>query len=209
MGQAEYILGVLPEININKSLSNEWKVNANVESRQAFREGLFEESPAYDYEYLLTDISAAVTKGMFFQNAWTLGYLLRLQKDAPAHRLFQQYTFNRRYVGFRIGYRLAADQTFERDVPTEFRFRFRASGELPLRGQAVDRGEYYLKASHEYLNKWAGETYDLETRFTAALGRQIRDFNKLEIGLDYRIDNFLNGAPASSFWMTAGWFFSF
>ena len=206
--QGSYVVGFLPELNVSRKLDNEWKLNANVESRQSIREGLFDESPGVAYEYLLTDVSLALTKGVFFNNAWTGGYLLRLRNEAPAHRFFQQYTFNRRYVGYRVGYRLAADQTFSSADDAEFRFRTRASGEIPLRGLAVDRQEYYLKASTEGLQKFSGGAYDLEIRLAPALGYAVRDASRLEVGLDYRLDGFVGGAPEQAFWITAGWFLS-
>lgn len=209
LAQGEYVFGLLPEAQVSRSLPNEWKVVGNVESRQALRRGRFDDNPGLDYDYLLTDVSFAFTKGIFFRRAWSLGYLLRLRDAAPAHRLFQQFVIDERYVGYRVSYRLATDQTFSSADPTEYRLRLRAAGELPLRGLAVDDGEHYLKASHEYLNKWAAGQYDLETRLVAALGRQIANGHNLEIGFDYRLDNFLNGAPAHSFWTTVGWYRSF
>ena len=207
--QGSYVVGFLPEINLNYELANEWKLNANLESRQAIRQGLFDESPGVQYDYLLTDLSVAVSKGVFFSNAWTLGYLLRLRDKAPAHRFFQQYTFNRRYVGYRVGFRLAADQTFSSAEASEYRFRTRAAGEIPLRGLAVDREEYYLKASSEALQKFSDKSYDLEVRLAPALGYAVRDDNRLEVGLDYRLDGFVGGAAEQAFWITAGWYLSF
>ena len=207
--QGSYTVGLLPEINVNRKLGNTWKINCNVESRQALQRGLFDESPTADYEYLLTDLSAALTKGIFFNNAWTAGYLLRVRNAAPAHRFFQQYNFDRRYVGYRVGYRIATDQTFSSAEAAEYRFRTRASGEIPLRGLALDQREYYLKAANEYLQKLSAGSYDLEVRLTAALGYTLRDDNKIEFGLDYRIDSFVSGAPASDFWLTVGWYLSY
>ncbi len=193
--QGNASLGLLPSVNINKKLQRDWSLNFKAESRQA----LFHDGFAYDY--LLTDLSLAAATKTGINTTVAAGYLIRLDGEAARHRAFQQLSIVRRYTFFRLSHRFSSDQTFQKDQNTEYRLRYRISSEIPLAGRSVDPGEFFLKINNEYLNSIEGKEYDLEIRGATFIGYAITPSNKLELGLDYRIDSFLDGLPRNRFWV--------
>ncbi|MEM6723203.1 MAG: DUF2490 domain-containing protein, partial [Bacteroidota bacterium] len=196
----------LPAANLNFKLEKKWSVNIKIESRQLFQGGTFNEDPDSGYDYVLTDQSLIAAKKIGLNARIAGGYLLRLREGQAIHRLIQQYSITQRLPNFRLSHRVVADQTFSKDSDTEFRFRYRLATELPLDGQSVDPKELYIKISNEYLNKLEGMDYDLEVRLVPLLGYAVSKKQKLETGLDYRVNSFLDQTTRHSFWIRLNWF---
>ena len=78
--------------------------------------------------------------------------------------------------------------------------------ERALNGKDVDPKEFYLKLNNEYLFTIEGRETDLELRLIPALGYAFNDNNKFELGIDYRINEFISGVSRNQFWMYLGWF---
>lgn len=195
LSQSEFQFGLLPSINFNKKLPRDWSINFKAESRQALAREEFE------YEYLLTDLSLAVARKISVNTTVAGGYLLRITDDRILHRTIQQLSTVVNYPGFKLGHRIAADQTFDLDDATVFRFRYRASVEIPLSGQTLDPKELFVKVSNEYLNGFYKDIYDLEIRALGFLGYSLTAASKLELGLDYRINSFVNGPARHRLWL--------
>jgi len=193
--QSSSELGILPTININKKLQRDWSVNFKTESRQSLIKDDFR------YDYLLTDLSIAAAKKTGINSSIAVGYLLRIDEKGIRNRAIQQVTLLKRYPDFILAHRFSADQTFQKDTRMEWRFRYRISAEFPLSGQSVDPKEFFLKFSSEYLNSLQGKEYDLEIRSAGFIGYVITPKNKLELGLDYRIDSFIAKNPRNRFWI--------
>lgn len=205
--QNTYQLGVLPSFNLNKKLSAQWKTNLKIESRQSLKEGFFKESNQVQYEYVLTDFTLILAKKVGLGNTLSGGYTLRLREGDLIHRSIQQFTVVRKFSEYRLAHRLSTDQTFIKDEPVEFRLRYRLTLEFALAGQSVNPKEFYLKINNEYLNILQDKDYDLEIRFVPFLGYKFTDENKLEMGLDYRLDSFVNkGGSRNRFWGILSWF---
>jgi hypothetical protein len=198
--------GALPELNASTSFNSLWGANFKVQSRQLFLDRTAGIPEALEYEYVLTDLAVAGVFRIDPANSLALGYLVRVEKEQLIHRTIQQFSHVRKYSGWRLGHRFSADQTYSSDDPTEYRFRYRIGADLPLNGQEVDPLEFYLKITNEYLHAVAGSAYDLEIRLGPVLGFVFTDTNKLELGLDYRIDSFLDGGYRSSFWTALRWY---
>lgn len=207
--QESYRLGVLPQINLNLKLSDSWRLNARAETRQVASEGLFGEPFVFSYDNNLTDVSLQASMRMAGNQTLSLGYLIRLTGETPAHRAIQQYSVVSGHQSFRLGHRFAADQTFEQDEPVEYRFRYRIGFEKALSGQTVDPGEFYFKINQEQLHGFSGGDYDLELRLSPSVGYEFTDNNKLETGIDSRFSSFLDGGLRSNLWLSIGWFISF
>ena len=124
----------------------------------------------------------------------------RLKDNEFIHRFIQQYTYVKKYSSFRMAHRFSTDQTFVQEAPTEYRFRYRATLEIPLNGKSIDPKEFYLKINNEYLNAFEDREYDLEIRFSPLLDLKLNERNKLELGLDYRLDSFLENETRNHFW---------
>ncbi len=206
--QSTYEAGVLPALNINQKIADRWQLNYKVESRIIGSEGNFSEPARFTTQHSLTDLSVILSRKVGVNNTLAGGYLLRLEKGGPAHRLIQQYTLVRSYDEFRLAQRFSADQTFSPSEAAEFRLRYRISFDIPLNGQAVDSKEFYLKINHEYLNALSSGKYGLEIRLVPSLGYAFDDSNKIELGVDYRLGDFLNPAAEHQFWLPLTWYFN-
>ncbi len=92
---------------------------------------------------------------------------------------------------------------------TTIRLRYRLSTDLPLNGQSVDEQELYFKINHEYLTAFEQNQTDLEIRLIPYLGYLINEQNKVEMGLDYRLNRLLQNRPnRHTLWLALNWFVS-
>lgn len=204
--QSTYLLGTLPSLNLNKGMSNDWSVNLKTESRIRFLQGEFGNNSTSDLHLQLVDIAVTGSRKTGLNNTLAGGYLIRLRGSQTYHRIMQQFTMVRRFEAFRLAHRFSSDQTFNRDESWELRLRYRITAEIPLNGQSVDPGEFYLKLNNEYLNSWQEGEPGLEIRLVPLAGFEFTDSNKLEIGVDYRLSSFIDGNSRSSFWFNIGWY---
>lgn len=198
--------GGLPSLNFNKKLKNDWSLNTKIESRQLFQRREINGNIDTKYDYLLTDFSLIAAKKVGLNSRIAGGYLLRLEEGKLAHRFVQQYIIVQKLSGFRLAHRFLTDQTFSENENPEFRKRYRISSELPLNGESVDQGEFYIKINNEYINSLQAKKYDLELRFVPLIGYDITDKLKLESGIDYRLNSFVSSNSRQSFWMVLNFF---
>jgi hypothetical protein len=205
-GQGAYQLGLLPALNVNKKLGNSWSLNSKLEARQVLRSRAEEGTVDRRYAYVLTDLSLIAARRVGLDSRIAGGYLMRLEDGSVAHRFIQQFIVVQRRSGYRLAHRFVSDQTFTPREAAQIRLRYRITPEIPLEGQAVDPGEFYLKLNNEYVNSLQASEYDLEIRLVPLLGRDLSKGLKLEAGLDYRIDGFLDNNTAQDWWITVNVF---
>jgi len=204
--QGLFQFGLLPSLNLNQKLNKGWRLNYRVESRLSGAEGKFSEPLVSDARHELTDLSVIGSRKVGLNNTLAAGYLLRLEQSGVTQRTIQQYTLVSGYNAFRLAQRFSTDQTFSKGEAAEFRLRYRLSFDIPLNGQEVDDREFYLKINNEYLNSLQGGTYGLEVRVVPSLGFAFNDNSKIELGIDYRLSEFLKGPAESVFWLPLTWF---
>lgn len=204
--QSTYQFGVLPSINLNYKLKNDWSANFKIESRQLLQKGTFNGDHDKSYEYVLTDYSLIAAKKIGLNARLSGGYLLRLRERQAVHRLIQQYTITQKLSSLRLAHRIVTDQTFSNTEATEYRLRYRLAVEISLNGQSADPKEFYIKISNEYLNSLQSADYDLEIRLVPLLGYTLTEMHKIEAGLDYRVNSFLKQYARHSFWISLNWF---
>ncbi|MDO8951823.1 MAG: DUF2490 domain-containing protein, partial [Draconibacterium sp.] len=212
--QSFYRVGSMPSVNINNGLPDNWALHFKTESRLLFQSGQFGKEPIRDFDYVLSDISMIVSKKTGLNTNLGGGYLVRILENQVIHRTIQQISIVRKYNSFRLAHRFSADQSFNLSPNGEFEFkyveyrlRYRIAAEFPLNGQSVDAREFYLKINNEYLYGWQNSEDDIEIRIVPLLGYNFEDNSKLEMGLDYRLDSFLNDHTQNSFWLSINWFF--
>lgn len=182
----------LPTLNCNKKLKNNWQLNFKSEFRQLFTEGFFGEDNTSNYEYIHTDASFVLSKKVGLNNKLGAGFLLRFKDNTIVKRSIQQFTIIAPFNNFRLGHRFATDQTFENNDSMTLRLRYRITFDVSLNGQSVNTNEWYLKINNEYLNSFQSSYYDLEIRIVPLIGYVFTDNNKLEVGIDYRTNDFVN-----------------
>lgn len=212
--QSLYRVGTMPSVNINFGLPNNWALHFKTESRLLFQSGQFGKEPIRGFDYVLSDISMIGSKKTGLNTNLGAGYLIRILENEAIHRTIQQFTIIRQLNSFRLAHRFSADQSFNLNPfekfklkYVEYRFRYRIAAEFPLNGQSVDPKEFYLKINNEYLYGWQNSDNDIEIRIVHLLGYNFHDNSKLEMGLDYRLDSFINNNPQNSFWLGVNWFF--
>lgn len=206
--QSSYEVGWLPSLTLNKKLPKDYVLNFKVESRQVFESGVFDTDIRDGYNYILTDFTTIVGKKIGINSSLNLGYLFRVENNTIIHRSIQQLIWVNRYEGFKLGHRVATDQTFEPGEAPAYRLRYRAVGELPLSGLEVDTKEFYLKGGVEYLNELQSSNYQGELRLLPFIGYALNPKQKLELGLDYRLGDFIDNAPEHTFWIAMNWYVS-
>lgn len=204
--QCAYQFGGLPSLNLNKKLKNDWSLNMKIESRQLFERSKINGNADKKYEYVLTDLSLIAAKKIGLNSRIASGYLIRFEDGELSHRFIQQYIIVQKLSGFRLVHRFLSDQTFSTSEKTEFRIRYRITSEIPLNGELVDPGEFYLKINNEYINSLQAMEYVPEIRLAPLLGYDITDRFKIESGLDYRVNSFFKNNTRHSYWFTLNLF---
>lgn len=202
-------VGTLPKINIRQNLNGKWQLNYAWESRQLWldkKDGLEAKYPAH---YVLNDITVNAVRKIRLNYRLNAGFVLRFEENSFIHRYRQAISKVVRGRNYRIGHRLVTDQTFEAELDPEFRLRYRFTWERALNGLKVDKGEWYFKVNHEYLNSLQSSIYDLEFRIIPLLGKEINRLTKVEFGIDYRAQDFLRQSTTHVFWLNMNWYYSF
>ena len=205
-GQQRYLGGVLPSVNLSHSFGRDWKVNMKTESRQQLFRGGTDRPSGFEYKNQLTDVAFVLARKWRVNQTIAGGYMSRFREGELIHRFIQQYTIVNRYNNWRIGHRFSADQTFASEQAGTYRLRYRVTLQLPLQGESVDPGEFYVKINNEVLNEWQADDYDLEIRVVPFLGYEINDNSKVELGIDYRLSSFISGTLDQRYWASMGWF---
>ena len=206
--QKNYIAGTLPQINVNFGVAKNFKLNTKLESRQIFSERNVEELHSNKVRYERTDLALVLTRKLSVNNTIGGGYLIRLEDHELAHRFIQQFTYVRNLEMITIAHRIVTDETFRKSEPASYRLRYRLGIEKALNGRQIDPKEMYLKFNNEYLGIFSNSDPDLEIRGLLALGYNASDSNKVELGLEYRVNELNAPVRANQFWLTIAWFLS-
>ncbi|RYY31316.1 MAG: DUF2490 domain-containing protein [Chitinophagaceae bacterium] len=206
--QKNYLSGTLTQANIDFKVNKSWKLNVKLESRQIFSEREPGSPKSNKFRYERTDMALVLTRKISADNTIGGGYLARLEDGKLAHRLIQQFNHVRKLDVVRLAHRVVADQTFRSDEANEYRLRYRLSAEVPFNGFQIDPKEFYGKASNEYLGIWSDQSPDLEIRGSVVAGYNASDDNKIELGLEYRVNEFNKNVNAQQFWVTIVWYLS-
>lgn len=205
--QSNYGLGSLLTVNFNQSVSSDWELNFRIESRISAATASSSEDIVWSPEYILSDLALLASRKAGAGGKVAGGYLFRIEGNQTAHRFIQQYARVQRLDGWRLSQRFAADQTIGRADLPEWRLRFRLSAEIPFNGTSVDEGEGYFRMSQETLGKLEGPDADLEFRIVPLMGWVFSESHRLEWGIDYRIDEFIAGAPDQQWRLAIAWFY--
>lgn len=105
-------------------------------------------------------------------------------------RLVQQYNITSKPRVARLGNRFRWEQRIT-DAPTIHRFRYRFAIDFPLNGEELDIGEAYVVTTTESLLSVAkGQGPEFDQRITGNIGWLIREKTKLQVGLEYRAEDY-------------------
>lgn len=198
--------GILPEASLTFSALKDIQITLKTESQHSFFSGDVDDTHSWDYSYRNADLQ--IYTDYRLNPFWSVaaGYRYIMNRNGnKAHRIVQQAANVQRRVGYRIGHRIRTSQTFSEGEDTEYRLRYRFSFELPLQGQEVDPGEFYIVASEEPVFSLQAKQKDIENRLVLLTGFYANPKHRLESGLDYRIDRFLDTGIRSRIWLRMGW----
>ena len=205
---AQNQIGLLPQINADFKIGEDWKVNAKVEGRQLFIQHPFPEGKN-ESEFERLDFEFVASKSLSSFDAIGGGYLVRRQDGKFTHRFIQQYVITQNLFVFRLAHRFRIDQTIENGEKLQLRLRYRASFEQPLNGLIVDPGEFYLKLNNEYLGILKDRKGNLEIRGLACLGYNKSEEDQIETGVDYRLEDIFSSKSVDRLYLYVGWYHSF
>ncbi len=201
--------GGLPSVNFNLTGQSNWSFNGKIESRQQFHSRASNNEHERGIDYLLTDFSLLAARKLGLSSRLAVGYLFRLEEGNLQHRFMQQMVVVQRLRTLRLAHRFLSDQTFSSQENTEIRFRYRITMEVPLNGESLDPGEFYVKANQEILYGMAIGAHDLELRFIPLLGYNFVQDLKMEAGIDYRLGSIIGGNNEQKIWLAVNLFFDF
>lgn len=194
----------MPEINVRSKISEKLNLRTGIESREIL--SIRRHGESFGYNHDLLDITALLFFKYTANSTVSGGYTLRIRNGKMLHRTIQQFTIVSYGDGFRIGHRVAFDQTIANDRSVLLRWRYRATGELPLSGTRIDPGEFYAKISAESLWLTSKALSELELRISPVLGFEINKNRGIELGLDYRLKGITQIENIHEFWLSMVYF---
>lgn len=208
--QSSSSLGWLPKMTLShRWADNAWRLTGQVESMQRLWNQPVNEAFRANYDYIRTDVTLVLSYRLNPGLNLALGQMTRFTEGEVVYRTLQQASFARRGTSARLGHRLRMDQTFRPDRDAEYRLRYRFTAELPIKGQNLNDNEWYFKPGVEQLLSLQGGEFGLEQRFLASFGYYFNSGNKLELGLDYRLDDFTDGPGRHRIWQTLTYYLNF
>lgn len=183
--------GIFPEASLSYKLDKNYSITHKIETQHGIFDNQSQLNEEVEYSHVLTDLQTFIGRRINPFVKIDIGYQYRILDGENTHRPIQQVSILQRESRYRIGHRVRTDQTFFKQAEILWRFRYQLKGQIPLQGFELNPGEKYLSISNEviYMNQ-NGED-DIENRFTTSLGFYFNDKNKLEIGFDYRTDDYL------------------
>ncbi|RDK88818.1 uncharacterized protein DUF2490 [Marinirhabdus gelatinilytica] len=201
--QTEFTLEKVATLQYN--ISPRWSTQLGTEYRNTPAEDIGDASLQFNSRHLQFSGTVAYEVGFYAKLGTGIMYRFNTLEDKGNEnetRITQQYTYAKPYNALRLGHRLKLDQRIKVSETTH-RMRYRLSADAPLNGLSVDRGEYYGVASLETLlnisrlNKPAWDQ-----RFTLGIGNQIFEKVKLQIDVQYRVEDFFSSNTQSLFVVT-------
>lgn len=205
-GQLNTRIGTLPSINLNKALGKAWEYNTRIESRQFIYQKRVGQAAERKAVYELTDVTTLFGKKIGLDAKLVGGAMLRLSNKQVGLRLLQQYIFITQINKYTLAQRIAMDQTFEPQEKNEYRLRYRIGSQFALKGDKIDSKEFYFKINNEYIGSLQNGETDLEIRLTPFIGYVFNKNNKIELGLDNRLNQFSGSTKRFTSFFSINWY---
>jgi hypothetical protein len=204
------LFGFFPEFQVGFKATEKLKVVGKIESQHGMAEKYEGHDADVGYFHNLTDFQGFLgTKINPFVDI-AGGYQYRVNSLGDnSHRTIQQISFLQLPGNYKLGHRVRADQTFSPFEKSEYRLRYRISFELPIEGESLDPGEFYLVFSDEVIYSYQARESGIENRVVASLGHLSKEKQKFQAGIDYRTDRFFDPDLRHRSWFKFGWYLSF
>jgi hypothetical protein len=204
--RAAVLMGTIPEIAFSYRLNDRIKFNSKIESFHGFLSRLDDERYRWSHFHRGVNIQAFGSYRLDPFQSIAIGYQYGVEFDEfDSHRLIQQYSIVRKPLNIKFGHRFRSDQTFYRDETWMLRLRYRLSAEIPMQGQTIDQGEFYMVVSEEVLYALQSGESAFQNRLIGSVGHFFPNNDKLQLGLEYRL-GFARIITAHGLWLRVSWF---
>jgi hypothetical protein len=204
-----FFTGIFPEVSISKKLNEVHRLNFKIENQEILFDNQDSETENPQFQHYRTDVMGFLDRNLRPGLSVAVGLFHRFQENEDANRIIQQLAILQKSRMGRINHRFRTDQTFTRNKPLELRFRYRISVEIPLQGAEVDPGEFYFLSSAESILSHQGGNFEIENRLVGSVGKFFGKKEKLEWGLDYRTDGYLQEGFRTRLWAKISYFYNF
>lgn len=202
-----FFTGFFPEISLTKKLNQTQKLNFKVENQHVWFDN--RQPDIFQFSHYRTDIMGFFDQSIRPGKSLGFGLFHRFQDGSDANRLVQQYVYLQRFRSYRLNHRFRTDQTFTKGEAVELRFRYRLSSEIALQGEEVDVGEFYLNSSAESIFSLQDSDFEIENRIALALGKLLDPGEKIEWGIDYRTDGYVQNGFRTRLWAKISYYLNF
>ena len=187
------------ELAINHDVNDSYQINVSLRSRY-----FFYRNNTFNYQQQQIDLTHFSTFKINYYSSVSLGIQYRNRAlfidNGNELRITQQYNFTKRPFVLRFGHRFRLEQRIFEQL-TILRGRYRFSVDFPLSGVKLDVGEAYLVFSTEaLLSVNRSIAPEIDHRTTSFIGWLVSDSLKLQLGLEYRLEEF-NLDPKSKFFI--------
>ncbi|MAU26487.1 MAG: hypothetical protein CMH48_04375 [Muricauda sp.] len=192
---------IQPQLALNYNVAPFYSHNHSIQTRNYFYT-----HGEFGLEVRQFDLSHFSNFKIFDNQTLALGIMYRFRDNfdrGPNElRLTQQYNLTFKKFVVRYGHRLRTEQRITNMV-TIHRFRYRFSLDFPLVGERLDIGEPYLVGNLETLLSVARTKQpQYDQRLTLNLGWLLNEEIKLQVGTEYRFENFTQKTENVLFFVT-------
>ncbi|WP_158974593.1 DUF2490 domain-containing protein [Cellulophaga sp. L1A9] len=179
-----------PQIAVNHKFSSIYGTNFSVGSRTYFykEKGIELQTRQLDFAHF-SELKVSSNQSIALGIQYRFRAPFETEKENEL-RITEQYNHTFKPSAIRYGLRTRIEQRIAPSLTTH-RFRFRCAADMPLKGEKLDIGEPYFILSTESLlsiAKTKKPSYD--QRFSSQVGYKLSTFTKLQIGLEYRIEDY-------------------
>ena len=203
-GQTINKVGLLPRLQVATKLSDKYTLTTMIETRHfVFNSKLADKN---SIQYNLTDISAFVNHKINEKFSYNLAYTIRITPTIISHRVIQQLVLLHKLNGLNLQQRLGFDQTFNNKNAPVFRSRYRLMATVPLKGKTLESKEFFFNFANEYLGAIQEDKFDLEIRLIPKIGYVLNTKNRVEVGFDYRVNQFISKKIQHVHWWNLTWY---
>lgn len=199
--QQRFSSGIMPEFKLDYNISERFSIHHGLSHQQQF----YNKADDFKSRMVQTEFQNILAYQLSETTKIGGGYLLKIKNhDRYYHRITQQITFKEPIAGLALSHRVRTDQTFSDQNPL-FRFRYRAKAKFKFKDEALSPGDHYIMTSIETLYMIQSQADDFENRVNLALGFYLNAVNQLEIGFDWRTDDYLVSGFRNRLWLKASY----
>lgn len=200
-------MGILPEVSFSWKASESIGITAKLESTSEVFSKNINKDVIWLPEHKRTDFHIYSSYKLNPYWKTSVGYIYLFNpEDKGVHQVSAQLSYKHEPGNIRLGHRIRSDYIFLKEQLPVYRFRYRISAEIPLNGESLDLGEYYLLLSTEPIFNKGDNMGELDARCLMKIGKIINFQHQVEGGIDYRMGDIFSNSTSFTTWVRFGWF---